>query len=437
MMTSNDMVNHSSTRPEGRGGLRSLHGANPVLAICGGGNGGHALAVVASQNFDGDVTWLVGSDDKAIVVQNSCSGDGLSSTGVIKGSASKVRVVSADPADVIPQADIVLIVVPAFAHAAVLGQIAPYLKESALIGCLPTRGGFEFEASTFIPGIEPAGRRRIFGLQTLPWSTRVVEPGKLVNFGALKAKVLLATRPAGLADELSILLTQLLGLEIVPTAGLLNMTLGNPGQLIHPGLMYGHFRSWSDERFEPDEVPYFYAEATDEMGAFVEQMSEEAVAVAKAIAARSRRQLDVSGVLPIHEWLQISYPSQTADTTSTATCFRTGPLQARRAPMLEIAPGELVPNFDYRYLSEDVPYGLVVTRAIAELAQVATPAIDAVILWAQDRMDKQYLIDGRVRGRDTHGLPIPQHFGVDTLERLLDWYVDEGPAAHGLEAETG
>src|SRR5436190_16916447 len=36
----------------------------PVLAICGSGNAGHALAVVASQNFDGDIDWLVGSEER-------------------------------------------------------------------------------------------------------------------------------------------------------------------------------------------------------------------------------------------------------------------------------------------------------------------------------------------------------------------------------------
>src|SRR5262245_56438032 len=100
------------SRP-GSGGRRS------ALTICGGGNGGHALAVVASQNFDGDIDWLVGSDEKAELLRRGLSADGLHSTGVIRSTAHRLRTISADPAQVIPNADIVMIVVPAFVHAMV------------------------------------------------------------------------------------------------------------------------------------------------------------------------------------------------------------------------------------------------------------------------------------------------------------------------------
>ena len=41
------------------------------VVICGGGNGGHALAVVASQNFEGTLDWLVGSDEKATLLSDN------------------------------------------------------------------------------------------------------------------------------------------------------------------------------------------------------------------------------------------------------------------------------------------------------------------------------------------------------------------------------
>ncbi len=405
--------------------LQTPESRRPALAICGGGNAGHALAVVASRNFDGHVDWLVGSEEKAELLRLSVSANGLQSTGVITASADKLRTISADPAQVIPDADIVMIVVPAFAHTTILGQITPYLKETALIGCLPARGGFEFDASRLIPGIEPEGRRKIFGLQTLPWSTRVVTPGKVVNFGALKAKVLIATRPAKDATHISSMLSQILGTEIIATDGFLNMTLGNPGQFIHPGLMYGLFHSWRGEEYDDQTIPFFYANTSDDVGNFVEQLSSEAAAVAREIEALSSNTLDLKGVLSVHDWLRLSYPTQTADTTSVAACFRTGPLQARQAPMRAVGANRFVPNFQYRYLSEDVPFGLVVTRAIAELANIATPAIDDVIRWAQDSTGKVYLVDRRPDGPDTQNLPIPLNHNIHTLTDLIAWYADD------------
>ena len=187
--------------------------------------------------------------------------------------------------------------------------------------------------------------------------------------------------------------------------------------------MYGHFRFWRGEEFDHDDVPLFYADATDEMGELVEALSRDATAVARALETHGRAALDLRGVVPVHEWLREAYPHATADQSSAAACFRTGPLQMRRAPMTEIAEGRFVPDFEYRYLSEDIPYGLVVTRAVAEIAGVGTPAIDEVIRWGQWRLDKEYLsADGSLTGSDVPGLPIPQNHGIATLDDLIAWY---------------
>jgi hypothetical protein len=387
----------------------------PVLAICGGGNAGHALAVAASRRLEHDIVWLVRSDEKAQLLRDGVFGAGLHSTGAIEGRADRVRAISSEAAEIIPSADIVILAVPAYAHAPILRRIAPHLKGDALIGAVPTRGGFEFEVSHLVPGIEPNGERIVFGLQTLPWSTRVQEPGRRVNFGAVKAKVLMATRPAKHACRIGSMLTGLLGTEIAPTDSFLNMTLGNPGQIVHPGLMYGLFHSWNGKRYTEATIPRLYADATDEIGAFVERLSADAVAVAQEVESKSEGALDLSGVLPVLEWLRISYPTQTADISTVATCFRTGPIQARKAPTVEVAPDSFVPNFQYRYLSEDVPYGLAVTKAIAQLARVRTPAIDAVLRWAR----------GHGVGAGVQSLPIPQNYGIRGLQDLIEVYLDE------------
>jgi NAD/NADP octopine/nopaline dehydrogenase, alpha-helical domain len=398
-----------------------------VLTICGGGNAGHALAVVASQNFDGDIDWLVGSEEKAELLRRGVSARGLRSTGAITASAGRLRTISADPAEVIPDADMVLIVVPAFVHAAVLDRVGPHVSDETPIGCLPTRGGYEFQATQLTP--KAGGRRRgIFGLQTLPWSTRVVTPGEVVNIGAVKAEVVLAALPADDGAEIAARLSSILGIRVVATEDFLSLTLGNPGQFIHPGLMHGHYRFWSGEEFEEDRIPMFYAEATDEMGEVVERLSRDAIAVAREIEGQSGNTLSLK-VTSVHEWQKSTYAHVTDDLSSVATCFRTGPIQARKAPVTEVRPGRYVPDFNYRYLTEDVPFGLVATRAIAELADVATPTIDEVISWAQSAMQKSYLVNGKLAGPDASDLPIPQNHGVSSLPDLLDWYSgDDSPS---------
>ncbi|HKU68918.1 MAG TPA: NAD/NADP octopine/nopaline dehydrogenase family protein [Candidatus Baltobacteraceae bacterium] len=394
-----------------------------VIAICGGGNAGHALAVAVSARFDGEVRWLTGAPEKAELLRRGVfSEDGLIATGLMSGRAHRIAAISSDAAQIIPDADLVLMAVPAFAHAGVLKRIAPHLKSTAIIGALPARGGFEFEASALLSGIEPQGERIIFALQTLPWSTRVQEPGRVVHVGAVKAGALMAALPARRAPGIAALLERVLGTQVIPTNTFLNMTLGNPGQIIHPGLMYGLFRKWTGRRYSQDEIPFFYRDTTDENGAFVEQLSADVCSIAASIESGSAGALNLSGVLTVHDWLRVSYPTQTADQRTVASCFRTGPLQARKAPMTEIAPDTFVPNFAYRYLSEDVPYGLVVTKALAQIAGVGTPAIDAVLRWAQRRLGASYITGRALDARGTANLPIPQSCGIRTLDELVAWY---------------
>src|SRR5579872_4522699 len=197
--------------------IKSEPGFNPrVLAICGGGNAGHALAVVASQTFDGPIHWLVGSKEKEAALKRNGASEGLEATGAIETRTKKRLLISSDPAEVIPRADLVMLVVPAFAHASILKRIGPYLGASAVVGSVPARGGFEYEASALIAGIQPVGRRVVFGLQTLPWSTRVQQAGRHVNFGAIKATVLMATMPAERAPAIAAVLSQIFGIPIAP-----------------------------------------------------------------------------------------------------------------------------------------------------------------------------------------------------------------------------
>ena len=47
-------------------------------------------------------------------------------------------------------------------------------------------------------------------------------------------------------------------------------------------------------------------------------------------------------------------------------------------PTEKNADGKYVPNFQYRYLLEDIPFGLLVMRGVAALAEVQTPTMDKV-----------------------------------------------------------
>merc|ERR1712050_346990 len=83
---------------------------------------------------------------------------------------------------------------------------------------------------------------------------------------------------------------------------------------------------------------------------------------------------------------------------------------------------QYMPDFTFRYLSEDVPTGLCFTKGSAELLGVKTPTIDKVILWCQEKLGKEFVTsDGKMAGKDVAATRAPQAFGVTSKQQLLDF----------------
>ena len=128
----------------------------------------------------------------------------------------------------------------------------------------------------------------------------------------------------------------------------------------------------------------------------------------------------ISQVAPILEWDVRVYANDIGDKTNMATALRTNAAyQGLKHPMKETSDGKFVPDFQHRYLTEDIPYGLAVIRGIAEIAGVKTPNIDKVLLWAQERVGKKYLEEGLLKGADVDSTRAPQRYGLFTLKDMM------------------
>lgn len=324
--------------------------------------------------------------------------------------------ISADPAAVFPGADLVLLALPASAHAVTLTALAPFVHDQMWIIALPARGGFDWQARAIL-----GEQAQIAGLQTLPWACRIPPGGygERVDILGVKESVDVAADPVHLAPGLAAALSDLLQVQLAPAGTLLALTLANTGQIIHPGIMYGLFHDWDGRPFGEDEIPLFYGGVTPAIAAHLELMSAEVQAVAAALASHFPDQ-DWGGVLPLLAWCRRSYAHDIADPSDLHTCFTTNRAYAGlRAPMQLLEENALVPWFESRYLTEDVPFGLLATRGIAEILTVPTPAIDAVILWAQEALGQDWLVRGRLRGADIPTSRAPQRFGCDKPSQLL------------------
>lgn len=394
------------------------------ITICGGGNAAHVLAGLLATHPDWAVNVYAPYADEAQRWREGIAArDGIVVLTPGETVVGRPTQISKDAADVVPGSQLVLLALPAFAHALTLRDIASYLDDSAWIGALPARGGFDWCAADVLGGRGADGQEgrdelscAVFGLQTLPWACRLTTYGQEVEILGTKATVDLAAQPASLAGEIAELLGEPFGLQLEPVAGFLSLTLANTGQLIHPGIMYGLFHDWDGRSY--DEAPFFYQGVDAERAGILQRLSDEIQATRLELEHRYP-DLDLSAVRPLDQWARRSYASDIADPSTLQSCFTTNRSYAGlRAPMQTTEEG-LIPDFKARYLAEDVPFGLAVTRGIAELAGVDTSMMDAVITWSQDGLGKEYLVDGKLQGRDVPETRAPQCYGFRDLDQII------------------
>jgi len=391
------------------------------VVVCGGGNGAHVLAPLLKSRTGVKVGLFAPYGEEASLFRR-----GIEEAGgiLIRGRGDRPLgryapdVVSSRAEDVIPGARLVIVVSPAFAHEPLLRQIAPYLAPDSIVGAIPSRGGFEYMARDLLgPDIT------LFGAQTLPWACRTVEFGREVRILGQKRVLGLATSPPSQVGEVAFLLSRLLGVEVCQIPNMLAVTLGNVGQVIHPGIMYSLWRRDRNALYAPHEVLDFYASVDEDTAYHLAAMSDELVSVARALQAETG--LEMNHVRPIKDWLLESYSQDISDSSSLARCFQTNSAyRGLKVPTVPAEDGKLRLDFQSRYVSEDVPFGLVVSKGIALLTGTPTPAIDRVIRVSSSWLGVEFLKKGRLKLEGLHQSRAPQRYGINDLKQLVS--VTEG-----------
>ena len=388
------------------------------VTICGGGNAAHTLVSLLGRKEEINVSAFLPYGNEAQLWQEGVAQTGgivaHTPKGLMRGRPTRI---SAQASDVIPDSDLIILALPAFAHRTVLETIAPYVREGSWLVAMPARNGFLWDVQDVWGEHLVSGGRPLIvvGLQTLPWACRVRQYGKEVDVLGTKRVVDVAVWPPDVQSVVVGTLASLLEVHLEPVGNFLALGLADVGQIIHPGIMYGLFHSWDGTPYL--EPPLFYQGMDESTAAILDAMSREILAV-RDVLARMYPQLDFQSVRHVGEWIRRTYRESIRDDSTLQRCFVTNEsYRGLRAPMLAV-DGGFVPDFKARYLSEDVPYGLLVTRGIAELVGVETPTIDRVILWAQGRLGKEYLREGRVAGRDVAETRAPQRYGI---KHVVTW----------------
>lgn len=410
--------------------------AGLTLVICGGGNGTHVLAGLCPDVEDFAEVYVLSTfaDEadkisKAAATQSGeihvkrCREGANKEDVVVKGKPTQI---TNDPS-VVAKADVIVFVMPAFAHGSYLKAIQPYIRKSGskapggrvILGAMPGQSGFDIQAQHHL-GSDVFNSIALFALQTLPWAARLSEFGKSVDVLGTKLTVDTAVTPSSMGEEVVKIVQKTMGgplprLNLIPS--MLAITLMNPNQIAHPTITWAQYRDW-DWKTPFEKPPPFYDGVDHVMDDMMTKVSAELMELKQFM--ESKFKLDLTGVFHLKEWMVLTYGDEIKDQSSLESIFHT--FEGYRGlthPMVKREDGKYLPDLKHRYLSEDVPNGLIVTKGIAELCGIETPNIDTIIAFASKGLEKSFIVDGKVSGPDVGITRSPQAFGFTSIEDFV------------------
>ncbi len=336
----------------------------PTFCVLGAGHGGQALAAHLSLlGFDVSLYNRTFARIKPIQALG-----GINVEGEVKGFA-KLSLITSDIKEAIKGREILMVVVPAYAHRPLVEAMAPYLEDGQKIVLNPGRTGGALEVKNILKKNGIKKDILIAEAQTFIYASRSENPGQVRIFrikNAIPVAALPAYRTTEIINRLKLALPQ-----FIPGDNVLNTSLDNIGAIFHPALTILNASRIESTR---GNFQYYVEGITPSIALVLEEMDKERVAVASALGIRS---------LTAREWLYIAYDA-VGKTLYEAIQNNDG-YKGIMAP----------PTLDTRYIEEDVPMSLVPIASLGDLLGVPTPTIKSIIHLANIMHNCNYWEKGR------------------------------------------
>jgi len=338
------------------------------VAILGAGNGGCAFAGhLALKGFEVGLY-----EDPEFGVEGIKEAGGIELTDKLEGFG-RLSKVSTDIGEVMPSADVVMVVVPAFAQSIMMERALPYLEDGQVVVFNPDN----FASLVFRKMLNSEGVKKdikIAGTASLLYACMKIGPAK-VEIQYVKDVMFVAALPATDSD---VVIQSLGGIysSLLPARNILEVSFGNVNQVLHCPTAILNAGRIEDTK---GDFMFYWEGMTESVCRVMEEIDKEKIRVAEEVGFE---------LMSTHDYMaRYYYQSEKAgeDLHDFVTHSR---VHGGRGPD---APEDL----HYRYLSEDVPYGLVLISLFAKEVGVSTPAIDSIITLASILNETDYLEEGR------------------------------------------
>jgi len=350
-----------------------------LVAVIGGGNGGHAVAANLSLagfkvNFF-ELPQFADSLEKVLRTKE------IQIQGISIDGMAKLNLATTDIQQAIKDAEVIFVITPAFGHKAMAEISAPFVQDGQIIVLMPGSGGSLEFINTFK---QKKVKREITFAEscTLPYGARLKGPGHvsvLINAVILPTGIFPSKKTADVISKLKQFYPM-----IIPAKDVLEAAINNPNPIVHPVATL-----LSATRIEHSKGEfYLYAEGmTPAVARAYESLNQERLSICKTLGCK------------LYHWDNLEFKDYNLGETEEECRYRILNTSMDAAFGKDgIYAGIKMKGPEHlkdRYVTEDVPYGMVLLSTLGDLLGVPTPTHDAVIQLASVINRTDYWKTGR------------------------------------------
>lgn len=337
------------------------------ITIIGAGNGGFAAAAdLALRDFEVTLAELPQYADnlRAVLEKGGIELETMVNTELRSGFA-KFKRVTTDLELALQDAELVLVIVPSFAQRTIAELCAPYIRSGQIFILTPGNfgGAYDFYRRLIKDG---APSQVIVGeTNSLMYACRKTDATSVWLRG-YKKELLFAAFPGKYTDfvleKMRYVYPSLTKASNIWTTG-----LSAPNCLLHIPIMLGNVANINNQK----DVLFYHEALTESIGRIIDAMDEERMAL-------NQFGFNLPSMFSI---VKSHYPHQGAVGETIWELCRSNPIYPT---------SKLPTTLDYRYLTEDMPYGLIPLQQILLKYKLPCPTITSVLKMIETMTGKQY-----------------------------------------------
>jgi len=344
----------------------------PKFTVCGAGNGGHAMAAeLALKGYEVKMFDFPEFENALIPIREKkgitvfCDIDNFT-----KGKGehfAHIPIATTDADEALAEADIVMIVAPAYAHDRFISEFGGRLRSGQTLILNP--GGFG-GAIQFKMALQRAGTPgvRVSESATMLYSCRLKGPAQ-VHVAGKKLQVLLGTFP-NIDTPAVIESLKSAYPEFIPAQNALETGFARPSIAMHPVPVIMNTTNIEQK----GAYAYTAYAITPTIARVIEAIDHERMQILKALNMKPA---------PLKDMLTLHYGVTGKDFYETVT--RVPAYQNHNAP----------PKINYRYITEDVPFMDVPAVQLGNALGIPVPMLTAVVNFANAMLGTDFWQSGR------------------------------------------